>query len=89
MADRIIAMRSALRSAIASAGSTRDWAHITSQIGMFCYSGLDAAQVERLKDEYHIYITKDGRISMAGLNENNVQSPRLAGFAEKILNSVY
>jgi len=72
MADRIIAMRSALREAIADAGSTRDWSHITSQIGMFCFSGLNPAQVERLRDEFHIYITKDGRISMAGITTSNV-----------------
>jgi len=73
MADRIIAMRSALREAIADAGSTRDWSHITSQIGMFCFSGLNPAQVERLRDEFHIYITKDGRISMAGITTSNVE----------------
>jgi len=72
MADRIITMRDALRAGVAQAGSTHDWGHITSQIGMFCYTGMSEAQVGRLKDEYHIYITKDGRISMAGINEANV-----------------
>jgi len=73
MADRIIAMRSALQEAIIAAGSTKDWAHVTSQIGMFCYSGLNKEQVERLMNEYHIYITKDGRISMAGITTSNVK----------------
>ena len=72
MADRIITMRAALRDAIVAAGSTRDWSHITSQIGMFCYSGLQPDQVDKLRDEYHIYITKDGRISMAGITPTNV-----------------
>ena len=45
MADRIISMRAALQTAIGAAGSTRDWSHITSQIGMFCFSGLSEAQV--------------------------------------------
>jgi len=72
MADRIITMRDALRAGVSQAGSTHDWGHITSQIGMFCYTGMSEAQVGRLKDEYHIYITKDGRISMAGINEANV-----------------
>ena len=58
MADRIITMRDALRAGVAQAGSTHDWGHITSQIGMFCYTGMSEAQVGRLKDEYHIYITK-------------------------------
>ena len=39
---------------------------------MFCYTGMSEAQVTRLKDEFHIYMTKDGRISMAGINKANV-----------------
>ena len=73
MADRIIAMRAALRNALAAAGSTRDWSHVTDQIGMFCYSGMTKEQVARLRDEYSIYITGDGRISMAGVTDANVE----------------
>jgi len=73
MADRIISMRTALQQAIVAAGSTKDWSHITSQIGMFCFSGLSPVQVDALKDDYHIYITKDGRISMAGITSKNVK----------------
>ena len=40
---------------------------------MFCFSGLTPEQVEKLKNEHHIYLTKDGRISMAGVNSNNVE----------------
>jgi len=72
MADRIIAMRNALQAEVLKAGSTKEWSHITSQIGMFCYTGLTQEQVKRMIDEFHIYMTKDGRISMAGLNANNV-----------------
>ena len=73
MAARIIAMRAALRDALAAAGSTRDWSHVTSQIGMFCYSGMTPAQVQRIRDEFHIYLTGDGRISMAGVTTKNVK----------------
>ena len=73
MADRIIEMRQLLVDNLAAAGSTKDWSHITSQIGMFCFSGLKPDQVEKLKDEFHIYITKDGRISMAGITSKNVK----------------
>jgi len=73
MAERIITMRQALRDALVAAGSTRDWTHVTAQIGMFCFSGLAADQVGRLRDEFHIYITKDGRISMAGITTANVK----------------
>ena len=45
MADRIISMRQLLRSGLAKEGSSRDWAHITDQIGMFCFTGMTPAQV--------------------------------------------
>ncbi len=53
-------------------GSSRDWSHVTRQIGMFCYSGLNLEQVERLKSEHAIYMTKDGRVSMVSLTPKNV-----------------
>jgi len=40
---------------------------------MFCFSGLTTEQVEKLKVEHHIYLTKDGRISMAGVTTGNVE----------------
>jgi len=73
MADRIINMRKALQEGLVAAGSTRDWGHVTSQIGMFCYTGLSPEHVKQLKEEYHIYITADGRISMAGITSANVE----------------
>ena len=73
MAKRIISMRAALVENLKKAGSTRDWSHITSQIGMFAYTGLTKAQVERCIKEYHIYLTMNGRISIAGLNTHNVE----------------
>ena len=73
MALRIADMRQVLKDALQKAGSTRDWSHITDQIGMFCFSGLTPEQVERMVNEFHIYMTKDGRISMAGVNSKNVE----------------
>jgi len=72
MADRIITMRDRLVHGLKEAGSTRDWTHITDQIGMFCFSGLSPEQVDRLANEFHIYMTKNGRISMAGVTSHNV-----------------
>ncbi|KAH9277717.1 Aspartate aminotransferase, mitochondrial [Echinococcus granulosus] len=72
MAHRIIGMRSSLREELAKAGSKRNWEHVTNQIGMFCYTGLLPDQVERLTKEFSIYLTKDGRISMAGVTSKNV-----------------
>jgi len=73
MADRIIQMRSALRDGLKNAGSTRDWSHITNQIGMFAYTGLTPEQVDVMTNKHHIYLTRNGRISLAGLNTNNVK----------------
>ncbi|EFC50488.1 aspartate aminotransferase [Naegleria gruberi] len=72
LADRIKLMRAKLVEELKKVGSTRDWSHITNQIGMFAFSGLNEQQVTKLKEEYHIYMTKDGRISISGLNTNNV-----------------
>lgn len=72
MADRIISMRTQLRDNLKKEGSTRDWSHITDQIGMFCFTGMNPQQSERLTKEFSIYLTKDGRISMAGVTSKNV-----------------
>ncbi|KAK7206697.1 aspartate aminotransferase [Myxozyma melibiosi] len=72
MAERIISMRTLLRDNLEKLGSPRDWSHITSQIGMFCYSGLTPEQVDTLRTEHSVYLTRDGRISMAGVTSKNV-----------------
>nr|XP_018901597.1 PREDICTED: aspartate aminotransferase, mitochondrial [Bemisia tabaci] len=73
MADRIISVRQQLKSNLEKEGSTKNWNHITDQIGMFCFTGLQAPQVERLVKEFSVYLTKDGRISMAGVTSKNVE----------------
>ena len=45
---------------------------MTDQIGMFCYTGLKQDEVEKLKTDYAIYMTKDGRVSMVSLTPKNV-----------------
>lgn len=72
MSGRIKEMRSAMVQKLKEHGSTHDWSHLTSQIGMFAYTGLSSEQVEQLKKEYAIYMTADGRISIAGLNTHNI-----------------
>jgi aspartate aminotransferase, mitochondrial len=51
MAERIIRMRALLKENLGKLGSTKDWGHITSQIGMFAYTGLSPAQMETLAKE--------------------------------------
>nr|QFR39793.1 mitochondrial aspartate aminotransferase [Azumapecten farreri] len=72
MADRIITMRTRLREGLAKEGSSHNWQHITDQIGMFCFTGLKPDQVEKLTSEYSVYLTKDGRISVAGITSGTV-----------------
>ncbi|KAB2019887.1 hypothetical protein ES319_D07G027200v1 [Gossypium barbadense] len=76
MADRIISMRKQLFDALRARGTPGDWSHIIKQIGMFTFTGLNSKQVEFMTREYHIYMTSDGRISMAGLSSKTV--PHLA-----------
>ncbi|XP_030927390.1 aspartate aminotransferase, mitochondrial-like isoform X1 [Quercus lobata] len=72
MANRIQQMRSTLRESLEKLASPLNWEHITNQVGMFCFSGLSADQVDRLVREFHIYLTRDGRMSMAGVTTSNV-----------------
>ena len=61
----------------------KDWRFVTSQIGMFSFTGLTPAQVENMTSKWHVYMTKDGRISLAGLNR-----ARAGYLAEAIVDSV-
>lgn len=72
MSGRIIAMRSALREKLEKLGTPGSWKHITEQIGMFSFTGLSEKQVLAIRKDAHVYMTKNGRISMAGLNSHNV-----------------
>ncbi|KAI3825508.1 hypothetical protein L1987_06998 [Smallanthus sonchifolius] len=76
MADRIITMRKQLFDALRARETPGDWSHIIKQIGMFTFTGLNTKQVTFMTTEYHIYMTSDGRISMAGLSSRTV--PHLA-----------
>ncbi len=71
MADRISAMRSLLVSELGAAGSSHDWSHITDQIGMFAFTGLTPSMCDELTAKHAIFLTKDGRISIAGINPGN------------------
>uniref|UniRef100_H2Z4Q7 Aspartate aminotransferase, mitochondrial n=1 Tax=Ciona savignyi TaxID=51511 RepID=H2Z4Q7_CIOSA len=73
MADRIISMRQQLVDNLKKDGSSKDWGHIVDQIGMFCYTGLTPDQVSNLTNNFSVYLTKDGRISVAGVSSGNVQ----------------
>jgi aromatic-amino-acid transaminase len=71
MRDRIRAMRNSLVDKLTAAGAT-GFDFIKVQRGMFSYTGLTAAQVERLKTEFGIYAVSTGRICVAALNTRNI-----------------
>ena len=83
MADRIIEMRYALKAALDERKTPGNWDHVVSQIGMFSFTGLNADQVKRMIDEFHIYMTGDGRISMAGVSKAII--PYLADSMDKVV----
>lgn len=72
MRTRIRTMRTGLVEAIKAQGVAQDFSFVVQQRGMFSYTGLTAAQVERMKDEFGIYAVSTGRICLAALNSKNV-----------------
>lgn len=73
MSTRMSEMRTGIVANLKEAGSTIDWSHVTDQIGMFAYTGMSVAQVEKVRDDDAIYMTLDGRVSIAGLNTGNLK----------------
>jgi aspartate aminotransferase, cytoplasmic len=64
MSGRIIDMRKSLRAKLEELKTPGTWNHITDQIGMFSFTGLTEPQVLKLREVAHVYMTKNGRISM-------------------------
>ncbi|KAJ6630684.1 aspartate amino-transferase [Mycena sp. CBHHK59/15] len=74
MAGRIIDMRKELHRLVTEELHTPgNWDHIVNQIGMFSFTGISVAQSKALTSSAHVYLTANGRISMAGLNTHNVR----------------
>ncbi|HSU21176.1 MAG TPA: amino acid aminotransferase [Variovorax sp.] len=72
MRIRIKAMRQKLVDGLKAAGVTQDMSFITTQIGMFSYSGLTKDQMVRLRSEFGVYGTDTGRMCVAALNSKNI-----------------
>ena len=72
MRVRIKAMRQKLVDGLKAAGVKQDMSFITSQIGMFSYSGLTKDQMVRLRNEFGVYGTDTGRMCVAALNSKNI-----------------
>jgi aromatic-amino-acid transaminase len=72
MRVRIKQMRHKLVDGLKAAGVKQDMGFITSQIGMFSYSGLSKDQMVRLRTEFGVYGTDTGRMCVAALNSKNI-----------------
>ncbi|KLF56193.1 aromatic amino acid aminotransferase [Klebsiella aerogenes] len=73
MRTRILAMRQTLVDALKEAVPGKNFDYLLKQCGMFSYTGLSAAQVDRLREEFGVYLIASGRMCVAGLNSRNVQ----------------
>jgi aromatic-amino-acid transaminase len=72
MRNRIKSVRKALVDGLKARGVERDFSFVLEQNGMFSYSGLSPAQVDRLRNEFGIYAVSSGRICVAALNSKNI-----------------
>ena len=78
MRDRIVAMRKCLHGVLSAKRPGLDFGYFLSQRGMFSYTGLSAAQVDRLRDEFGVYLVRSGRLCLSGLNTGNVERTAVA-----------
>lgn len=72
MRDRINGMRQLLVDKLVANGVTRDFSFITRQNGMFSFLGISKEQVQRLQDEYSIYLVDSSRVCVAAISPDNV-----------------
>ena len=78
MRSRILAMRHSLHGVLSAKLPGRDFGYFLSQRGMFSYTGLSAAQVDRLREEFGVYLVRSGRMCVAGLSTRNVERTAVA-----------
>ena len=72
MRQRLQSMRKLLVAALGKTAPQHDFSHIERANGMFCYLGVSAEQVARLKKDYGIYLVDSSRINVCGITEGNV-----------------
>ncbi len=73
MRTRILSMRQTLVDVLKEAVPGHNFDYLLQQRGMFSYTGFSAQQVDRLRDEFGVYLIASGRMCVAGLNSSNVQ----------------
>ncbi len=78
MRDRIHAMRRRLHTVLSEKLPGRNVDYFLTQRGMFSYTGLSAAQADRLREAHAVYVLRSGRMCVAGLNTSNVEATAVA-----------
>ena len=73
MRSRILEMRQTLVNSLKVSLPNRNFDYLLQQRGMFSYTGFSVAQVDRLREEFGVYLIASGRVCMAGLNHHNVK----------------
>ena len=73
MRKRILAMRQELVNVLKETVPGHNFDYLLKQRGMFSYTGLSAVQVDRLREEFGVYLIASGRMCVAGLNAHNVK----------------
>jgi len=72
MRVRLQAMRRLLNDALIEKTPDNDFSHLMRTNGMFCFLGITADKVQRLKKEFGVYMVDSSRINLAGITEDNV-----------------
>ncbi|MBN3807284.1 aspartate/tyrosine/aromatic aminotransferase [Paraburkholderia sp. Ac-20336] len=73
MRERILAMRNTIYAGLEGRVDDVMRTRYVAQRGMFTYTGLSESQVERLRNEYAVYVLRSGRMCVAGLNARNAE----------------
>jgi aspartate/tyrosine/aromatic aminotransferase len=74
MNARIEKLRTRFVEELVSRSRKRDYRYLAQRVGMFCFTGLQKEEVERLQRDFAIYMPLDGRINIAGLSDENLSS---------------
>jgi aspartate/tyrosine/aromatic aminotransferase len=72
--DRIAEMRTLFVDTLKAKGAQQDFSFLTTQYGMFSFSGLNPEQVKILREKHSIYIVGSGRINVAGMTKANMDA---------------
>ncbi len=73
MRDRMRELRHLLVDKLTKKSGSNEFGHIREQFGMFSFLGISKEQVQRLRDEYSVYMVDSSRINVAGISQANIE----------------